>query len=81
MQATLSRRVAIVTGAGRGLGQEAACRLAAAGAPTVLVARTIEQLRQTAENISQRGGTALAVAADISTAEGTETVKGQVDGH
>ena len=81
MQATLSRRVAIVTGAGRGLGQEAACRLAAAGAPTVLVARTIEQLRQTAENISQRGGTALAVAADISTAEGTETVKGQVETH
>ena len=65
MQATLSGRVAIVTGAGRGLGQEVACRLAAAGAQVVLVARTIEQLRQTAENISQQGGTALVVAADI----------------
>ena len=79
MQTTLSGRCAIVTGAGRGLGQEAACRLAAAGAEIALVSRTTEELHQTAATISQQEGTALAIAADISTAAGIATVKAQVE--
>ena len=79
MQATLSGRCAIVTGAGRGLGQEAACRLAAAGAEIALISRTTEELHQTAATISQQEGTALAIAADISTAAGIATVKAQVE--
>lgn len=79
METFLNGRIALVTGAGRGLGQEAAHRLAAAGANVALVARSIDQLQQTAATIRQQGGTALAIAADISTAAGTAIVKEQLE--
>jgi len=78
MQGALRGRCAIVTGAGRGLGREAACRLAAAGAEVALVSRTTEELNQTAAAISQQQCAALAIAADISTDAGIATVKAQI---
>ena len=45
--------VAVVTGAGRGLGQGCAFALADAGADVVLVSRTYEELEQTAEGDSR----------------------------
>ena len=47
----LSGKVAVVTGASRGLGQRVAVRLAAHGASVVLVARSESTLAATAGNI------------------------------
>ncbi len=59
----LSGRVAIVTGASRGIGQAIAERMAEAGAKVVLSSRKQEGLDPVAEGIRAKGGTALAVAA------------------
>ncbi|MEZ5121726.1 MAG: SDR family oxidoreductase [Solirubrobacterales bacterium] len=59
-------RTAIVTGAGRGIGQAIAARLAAEGADVLVVGRTAELLEETVTAISQSGGRAWARPADIS---------------
>ena len=46
-------KVAIVTGAGRGIGKAIALALAEAGADITVIARTREQIEQTAEEIRQ----------------------------
>jgi NAD(P)-dependent dehydrogenase (short-subunit alcohol dehydrogenase family) len=59
-------RVAVVTGAGRGLGQAIALGLAGRGARVVAVARSGEQLRQTGE-LARVAGTGIeAIACDVS---------------
>jgi 7-alpha-hydroxysteroid dehydrogenase len=59
-------QVAIVTGAGRGLGAATAVALAEAGADVVISARTTEQLDQVAEQVRAAGRTAVVVPADLS---------------
>ncbi|MFQ5575813.1 MAG: glucose 1-dehydrogenase [Anaerolineae bacterium] len=59
----LSGKVALVTGASRGIGQVIASTLAAAGASVVLASRKQEALDAVAADITAAGGTALAVAA------------------
>jgi 3-hydroxybutyrate dehydrogenase len=66
MNSTLNGQVAIVTGAGRGLGREIALKFARAGAAVVLAARTCEQLDEVGQIITSEGGTALAVKTDVS---------------
>ena len=66
MNVSLKGKVAVVTGAGRGLGRRTALHLAAHGATVVAVARNEEQLRETAEMIRQAGGQGEALPADIS---------------
>ena len=65
MLSTLDGHVALVTGAGRGIGREIAIGLAAAGARVALVARTRIELDETAHTIQTRGGTAVALPTDI----------------
>jgi NAD(P)-dependent dehydrogenase (short-subunit alcohol dehydrogenase family) len=65
---SLSGHVAIVTGAGRGFGQAIALRLAAEGAAVTVTSRTASQLAETVARIEERGGEALAVAADVTRA-------------
>ena len=75
----LSGQVAIVTGAGRGLGRPMAQALAAAGAAVAVIARTKSEIQETAGLIEQAGGRALAVAADVSEYEAVERMVEQVE--
>jgi len=62
----LTGKLAVVTGASRGLGQRAAIRLADRGATLVLVARSAASLESTARGIAEKGGHAEVVSADLS---------------
>lgn len=59
-------KVALVTGAGSGIGKATALRLAASGARVVVLSRTMEEVAETRDDIEARGGQALAIDADIS---------------
>ena len=61
----LDGKVAVVTGAGRGIGAASALALAEAGADVLLSARTEEQLQGVAKQIADLGRRALVVAADL----------------
>jgi 7-alpha-hydroxysteroid dehydrogenase len=61
----LTDRVAVVTGAGRGIGAATALALAEAGADVVISARTEEQLREVAGKIEAAGRRAVVVTADL----------------
>ncbi|MBI4496009.1 MAG: 3-oxoacyl-ACP reductase FabG [Deltaproteobacteria bacterium] len=65
----LAGKVAIVTGAGRGIGRAIALGLAGAGASVVLASRTLAELEAVAEEIRRRGGTARAVPTDLTVNE------------
>jgi putative cofactor-binding repeat protein len=62
---SLDGRLALVTGAGRGLGRGIAVELAAAGATVLCVARTAQDLDEVAAQIGAAGGTAHVHVADI----------------
>lgn len=62
---SLKGRVALVTGASRGLGKEAAKGLAGAGAHVVAVARDAGKLEATRAEIEKAGGTASVLAVDL----------------
>lgn len=61
----LTDRVAIVTGAGRGIGRASAVALAQAGADVVISSRTEEQLHEVAEEVAAAGRRAAVVACDL----------------
>jgi 7-alpha-hydroxysteroid dehydrogenase len=61
----LTDRVAVVTGAGRGIGAATAVGLAEAGADVLIAARTEEQLREVAGRIEAAGRRAVVVTADL----------------
>jgi NAD(P)-dependent dehydrogenase (short-subunit alcohol dehydrogenase family) len=62
---TLAGKIAIVTGAGQGVGRGIALACASAGASVVLVGRTFAKVESVASEVDERGGTALALAADV----------------
>jgi 3-oxoacyl-[acyl-carrier protein] reductase len=63
--APLSGQVAVVTGAGRGIGAAIARKLAVMGASVVLCGRTLKLLEMTAASISALGGQAQPFACDV----------------
>ena len=65
MAGTLAGRVALVTGASRGIGAATAEALAAAGAHVVLVGRTSEDLEKVEEAIHAAGGTSTIAPLDL----------------
>lgn len=61
----LQGKIALVTGAGRGIGKAVALSLAQSGCRVILAARSREQLEEVHREIRDRGGEALVVAADL----------------
>src|SRR4028118_1921441 len=62
----LAQRVALVTGAGSGIGKAAALLLAKEGAKIGALGRTQDELKDTVTQIQNAGGEAIPLAADIS---------------
>lgn len=62
----LSGKSAVLTGASRGIGEATALELAAAGVNLVLVARSADAINTLASQITDNGGKAIAVTADVS---------------
>jgi len=65
----LEGKVALVTGAGSGIGKAAALRLAKEGAAIGVLSRTESEVRATVAEIERNGGRALALVADIAEEE------------
>jgi NAD(P)-dependent dehydrogenase (short-subunit alcohol dehydrogenase family) len=70
--ADLSGRVAVVTGASRGIGRAAALGLAEAGAHVVAVARTVGGLEELDDAIKAKGGSATLVPLDLKDSAGID---------
>jgi 3-oxoacyl-[acyl-carrier protein] reductase len=66
----IAGRVALVVGGSKGIGLEAARMLAAEGARVAVVARTQKHIDRAVAGITEAGGEAVGVPADMSTAEG-----------
>ena len=65
IQIDLKGKVAVVTGAGRGIGKASALALAEAGADVVLASRTSSQLEEVAELVRSKGSRSLTVPTDV----------------
>jgi len=74
----LKGAVVIVTGASAGIGEATAVAFAQRGARVALAARRIERLDATVERIRRAGGTALAVACDVTDHHDLRTLRGVV---
>ena len=66
---SLKGKVAIVTGAGRGIGKAISLAFAEAGADIVAVSRTGEEIEQTCREVKALGRKALAIPSDVTSAE------------
>lgn len=72
--------IAIVTGAGSGIGRATAVRLVVAGYACVLAGRRELPLKETGELIGERGGTSVVVSADVTTEDGRAAILAAADG-
>lgn len=75
----LQEQVALITGAGSGIGRGAAVRLAREGARIAAVGRTESELQEVVEEITRNGGEAMAVLADVSQPEQMRKGIGEIE--
>jgi 3-oxoacyl-[acyl-carrier protein] reductase len=75
----LAGQIAVITGAGRGIGAAIATTLAALGAQTVLCGRTREPLGITAATIRDQGGQSTVMECDVSDLQSVESVAQRVE--
>ena len=73
----LTGRIAIVTGASKGIGRVTSARFAHEGAKVVCAARSRDLVEETAADIRHRGGDAIAVAADLTDEHDVRRVVGE----
>ena len=74
----LNGKVAVITGAGRGIGKAIAIGFAREGAEIVAVSRTLSEIEETAREVIAVGSGAFAVQADVSRLEDVHSVAEQV---
>ena len=67
---SLRDKVALVTGAGKGLGKSMVLALSESGAHVVVVSRTLPDIEATAKEIQENGGKSLPIAVDVTKEEG-----------
>ncbi len=77
----LKNTVALVTGAGRGIGKAIALMLGREGATVVLAARTVAELEQVKKEIEGAGGSALVARTDLSKDSDIEKLFGDISSH
>ena len=65
----LANKIALITGAGSGMGRAAAILFAAEGAKVAAIDINEAQARETADEIAKKGGNAIAIRADVSKSE------------
>lgn len=75
---SLENQVAVVTGAGRGIGRAIALRFAQAGADVVCVSRTVENSEKTAGDVRALGRKAWALAVDVSDGAAIQTAADKI---
>lgn len=68
----LDGKVAVITGASKGIGKATASAFTAAGAKVVLAARTRETLEQVAADLRENGAEALAIPTDVTDVEAVQ---------
>ena len=73
MARRLEGKVALITGAGSGIGRESALLFSAEGAAVVVVDRDDDGGRQTVDSVNGAGGRALYVHADVSRTDDAES--------
>jgi 3-oxoacyl-[acyl-carrier protein] reductase len=75
----LAEQIAIVTGAGRGIGAAIARGLANLGATAVVCGRTRAEIESTGKSIVQAGGKAEAIVCDVTSLQSVEAAAKQVE--
>lgn len=81
MRVDLSGKIALVTGASRGIGEAIARQLGASGATVLLAARTVDRVRAVADEINASGGRAFGVELDIAGADVRDRVRKLMEEH
>ena len=74
----LSKKIAVITGAGRGIGESIAHAFAEEGADLILTARTLSQLNQVADDIRAKNRKAAVISCDVSSPAEVEKLAAEV---
>ncbi len=74
----LKNKIALVTGAGRGIGKAIALTMANEGASVILTARTLRELEGVRQTIEERGGKAQSIGADLTKDPEVEKIFSQI---
>jgi NAD(P)-dependent dehydrogenase (short-subunit alcohol dehydrogenase family) len=77
----LKEKIAVITGAGRGIGRAIALAYAQEGAQVVLAARSVEALQETQAELAGLGGTGIVLPTDISDPDAIEALVTQTLAH